>query len=372
MRELTIAIVAGETSGDLLGADLMFELKKLNPNLKFIGVGGKGMLAQGLAEVFPMERLSVMGLSEVLGRVPELLWRRHKLSKTILNAKADVFIGIDAPDFNLGLELKLRKVGIKTVHYVSPSVWAWRQKRINKIKKACDLMLTLLPFEADFYCKVDVPVKFVGHPLADQIIPQNSTIVRKELNLANNKTVIGLMPGSTGEISRLGELFLQSAKLIYQQNPQTIFVAPCANSKRFEQLQSYARGYQDLPLKIIEGKSHQVLNACDVVMLASGTATLEAMLYQKPMVVAYKLSAISHYLLKKMMQVEFVSLPNLLANEFVVPEFIQKQANPHNICSKVLELIDNPQIQTKQFAGLANDLRRNASQQAAKAVLELC
>jgi len=373
MKTLKIGLVAGEVSGDILGADLICALKQFNSDYEFIGIGGERMLALGLKSIFPMERLSVMGLSEVLGRVPELLWRRYKLAQTLIAAKIDIFIGIDAPDFNLDLELKLRSAGIKTIHYVSPSVWAWRQNRIIKIKQACDLMLTLLPFEADFYQKANMPVKFVGHPLADSITVQDMQMVRRQLSLAQDKVIIALMPGSrASEINKLGKLFLESANIIWQKNPQVEFVVPCVNDARFKQLQNYVKDYQNLPITIIKGKSQQVLNACDLVILASGTATLEAMLYQKPMVVVYKLSRISFWLLKKMVQTKFIALPNLLANKDLVPELIQNDATENNIAQKTEQVLLNPNKQTVHFIRLTNLLKQDSSIKAAGAVLALC
>ena len=233
----------------------------------------------------------MMGLVEVLGRLPELLSRRKRLINTLIAAKPDVFIGIDAPDFNLTLELKLRQAGIKTVHYVSPSVWAWRQKRVLKIRDACDLMLTLFPFEAQFYQDHQVPVRFVGHPLADTIPQQaDARAAREALNLAHEQPVVALMPGSRGgEVSRLGSLFLDAAVRLRTLRPGIQFVLPCSSPKRRAQLEQMLVG-RDLPLTLLNGRSHEALAACDAVLIASGTATLEALLYKRPMVVAYKVA----------------------------------------------------------------------------------
>jgi len=373
MKLLKIALVAGEASGDLLGANLIYAIKQIHPNCEFIGIGGHLMINAGLKSIFPIERLSVMGLSEVMGRVPELLLRRYKLGQTLIAAKVDVFIGIDAPDFNLDLELKLRQKGVKTVHYVSPSVWAWRQNRVNKIKQACDLMLTLLPFEADFYHKANVAVKFVGHPLADNITAQNKKQAKFELNLAQDKITIALMPGSrSAELNKLGKLFLESASLIQQQNNNCQFVIPCANERRLVQMQKYAKDYSNLPLTIILHKTREALSACDVVVLASGTATLEAMFYHKPMIVAYKLSSFTFWLLKKMVRSKFIALPNLLADKALVPELIQHDATANNIAHQVQHVLRNPKMQTEHFAYLRAQLAQNSSVKAAEAVLELC
>ena len=294
MSELCVALVAGEASGDILGSGLMRALKARHPGVRFIGVGGPLMEAEGMQSYFPMERLAVMGLVEVLGRLRELLKRRKLLIETLLDAKPDVFIGIDAPDFTLNIELKLRQHGIKTVHYVSPSVWAWRQKRVLKIREGCDLMLTLLPFEARFYEEQGVPVRFVGHPLADTIpLEADRQAARAELGLPAGP-LVALMPGSRGgEVGRLGALFLEAAERLQQLIPGVRFVLPCANQTRREQIEQMLAG-RDLPLTLLDGQSHQALAACDAVLIASGTATLEAMLYKRPMVVAYRLAPLTY------------------------------------------------------------------------------
>lgn len=375
MRKLKIALVAGEASGDILGAGLMAALKghlQTQP-VEFIGVGGELMREQGLDSFFPMERLSVMGLVEVLGRLPELLLRRKRLLRFILAERPDVFIGIDSPDFTLDMELFLRGKGIKTVHYVSPSVWAWRQKRVFKVQKACDLMLCLLPFEAEFYKAHQVPVRFVGHPLADAIPLENSRIeARQSLNMPAGKALVALMPGSRGgEIAKLGDLFMQSAALLVQQRPDVHFAIPAANPARLQQLEQILQGYPHLPVTLMEGRSQDVLQACDAVLIASGTATLEAMLFKRPMVVAYRLAGMTYKILQRMVKSPFFSLPNLLAGEALVPEYIQDQATPEALSQAVLQLLDDDGGQTGRFLELHNQLRLNASQQAAQAVFEL-
>ncbi len=282
-RPLRVALVAGEASGDILGAGLMQALKQQHPQIEFIGVGGPRMEAEGLVSAFPMERLAVMGLVEVLGRLRELLARRKRLIRELVAARPDVFIGIDAPDFNLTLELKLRQAGIKTVHYVSPSVWAWRQKRVLKIRDACDLMLTLFPFEARFYLEHQVPVRFVGHPLANTIPLQADRVgAREALGLAPDEPVVALLPGSRGgEVARLGALFLDAAERLRTLRPGIRFVLPCANAERRAQLEAMLAG-RNLPLLLLDGRSHEALAACDAVLIASGTATLEALLHKRP------------------------------------------------------------------------------------------
>ena len=372
-QPLKIALVAGEASGDILGAGLMHALRSQYPNIEFIGVGGPLMEAQGLTSYFPMERLAIMGLVEVLGRLPELLSRRKRLIATLKQQKPDVFIGIDAPDFNLNIELKLREAGIKTVHYVSPSVWAWRQKRVFKIRKACDLMLTLLPFEADFYQKHQVPVLFVGHPLADSVAMYNDPLVaREQLSLPAQAQVVALLPGSRGaEVTKLGPLFIDTARYLLAEKPHLRFIIPAANPTRREQLTALLADMPNLPIEILDGQSQIALQACDAVLIASGTATLEAMLFKKPMVVAYKLAPASHWLLKKMVSSPYVSLPNLLAAEMLVPEFIQDAATPEALGEAVLEQLRDGSKQTQRFTELHQSLRCDASQRAAQGVLQL-
>lgn len=372
-KPLCIALVAGEASGDILGAGLMAALKQQHPNIQFIGVGGPKMEAEGLASMFPMERLSIMGLVEVLGRLAELVKRRAKLVKDIIAAKPDVFIGIDAPDFNLGIELKLRKAGIKTIHYVSPSVWAWKQKRVFKIKKACDLVLTLFPFEAKFYEKHEVPVCFVGHPLADTIPLQIDRETAKcELGIAQGDLVVALMPGSRGgEVSRLAPVFLETAVIISKQYPQAKFVLPCANQQRKEQVEELLKAYQ-LPITLLEGNSRQALAACDVVLIASGTATLEALLYERPMVVAYKLAPLTFWIAKRVVKTPYISLPNILAGRLLVPEMIQDKAEPEALFNELQPLLEgNSKEQTDNFKAIHLALRQNASAKAAEATLKL-
>ncbi|HEX5842552.1 MAG TPA: lipid-A-disaccharide synthase [Pseudomonas sp.] len=371
-QAMRVALVAGEASGDILGAGLMQALKAQYPQIEFIGVGGPLMQAQGLNSYFPMERLSVMGLVEVLGRLPELLSRRKHLIKTLIAAKPDVFIGIDAPDFNLTLELKLRQAGIKTVHYVSPSVWAWRQKRVLKIREACDLMLCLFPFEAQFYDGHQVPVRFVGHPLADTIALQaDRAAARVALDLPQDQPVVALMPGSRGgEVARLGSLFLDAAERLRTLRPGIRFVLPCASPERRAQLEQMLMG-RDLPLSLLDGRSHEALAACDAVLIASGTATLEALLYKRPMVVAYKVAPMTYRILKRLVRSAYISLPNLLAERLLVPELIQDAATPEALAQLLAPLLDAGSVQTEGFDVIHRALRRDASVEAAKAVLQL-
>ena len=371
-RKLRVALVAGEASGDILGSGLMQALKQRHPDIEFIGVGGPRMQAEGLQSHFPMERLAVMGLVEVLGRLRELLRRRKDLVRMLIAAKPDVFIGIDAPDFNLNIELKLRRAGIRTVHYVSPSVWAWRQKRVLKIKQACDLMLALFPFEARFYEEHAVPVRFVGHPLANTIPLEADRIgARERLGLPQDACVVALLPGSRGgEVGKLGALFLDTAQRLLQDRPELRFVLPCASPERRVQIEEMLAG-RDLPVQLLDGASHEALAACNAVLIASGTATLEALLYKRPMVVAYKVAPMTYRILKRLVKSPYISLPNLLAGRLLVPELIQDAATPEALGATLLPLLDDGSVQTESFDAIHRALRQDASAQAAEAVLAL-
>ena len=368
---LRIALVAGEASGDILGSGLMRAIKARHPQVQFIGVGGPLMEAEGMSSYFPMERLSVMGLVEVLGRLRELMARRKLLIQTLIDEKPDVFIGIDAPDFTLNIELQLRRAGIKTVHYVSPSVWAWRQKRVLKIREGCDLMLTLLPFEARFYEEKGVPVRFVGHPLADTIPLQADRVAaRAELGLGDGP-VVALMPGSRGgEVGRLGGLFFDAAERLSSLRPGVRFVLPCASPQRRAQIEDLLQG-RELPVLLLDGRSHVALAACDAVLIASGTATLEALLYKRPMVVAYRLAPLTFWILKRLVKSPYVSLPNLLAQRLLVPELLQDDATADALAGHLLPLLEDGTAQTEGFDAIHRTLRRDASNQAADAVLSL-
>ncbi|WP_421681977.1 lipid-A-disaccharide synthase [Stutzerimonas urumqiensis] len=372
MKRLRIALVAGEASGDILGAGLMRSIAAVRPDVEFIGVGGARMEAAGLTSLFPMERLSVMGLVEVIGRLPELLSRRRRLAATLIEAQPDVFIGIDAPDFNLGLERTLRQAGLRTVHYVSPSVWAWRQKRVLKMRAACDLVLTLFPFEARFYESHGVPVRFVGHPLADDVpLTIDRAEARDQLGLPTDEPVVALMPGSReGEVARLGTLFLETAERLRALRPGVRFVLPCANPQRREQIEAML-AHRELPLMLLDGRSHDALAACDAVLIASGTATLEALLFKRPMVVAYRVAPLTYRILRRLVRSPFVSLPNLLAGTPLVPELLQEAAQPDEMASLLAGLLHGGEVQTERFDEIHRMLRRGASDEAAAGVLEL-
>jgi len=376
-----IGLVAGEMSGDRLGASLMSAIRDKIPEIQFEGVGGPLMKAAGLVSLYPMEALSVMGLVEPLKHLPELLRIRRGLVRHFLARPPEVFIGIDAPDFNLGLELKLRRAGIKTTHYVSPSVWAWRQGRIKKIARAVDLMLTLLPFEADFYRQHRVPVTFVGHPLADELplVPDRKA-ARAALDVTLDVTldeapVLAILPGSRkGEIEHLGRLFLETARYCLLTLPSLRFLIPAANAARRQQLDGLIRDFPDLPVQVFDGRSHDVMAAADAVLLASGTTALEAMLLKKPMVVSYKTGWLSHAIISRMLKVPYVSLPNLLAGEALVPELLQKDATVERLSEQVLMALAASEQRgavLERFTELHRQLQGDPGQRAADAVLSL-
>lgn len=372
-----IAIVAGETSGDMLGAGLIAALRKRFPDAEFEGIGGPLMQAQGFESLFPMERLAVMGLVEVLGRLFELLSIRKQLIRRWLDNPPDVMIGIDAPDFNLTLEESLRAKGVRTVHYVSPSVWAWREKRVLKIERAVDLMLTLFPFEARFYEQHKVPVRFVGHHLADKIALETpKRPARSSLDLDSERPLVCLMPGSRGsEVSRLGSLFLDTAHLMLQKRPDIQFVIPAANAERMTQLQGLLDARSSpLPVKLVQGQSHTCMAAADAILLASGTATLEAMLLKRPMVVSYKVAPLTYRILKRLVRQPWVSLPNLLAGRELVPEVLQDDATPSRLCALMLSRLEDSDSMNQlheTFLFIHRQLQRHADEEAAKAIAGL-
>ena len=378
MKPLRVGIVAGEISGDLLGADLIKSLRKSSARpIEFCGIGGARMLAENFHSLFDIERLAVMGFVEPLKRLPELLAMRKTLREHFLDWRADLVIGIDAPDFNLGLELWLRERGVKTAHYVSPSVWAWRQGRIHKIKRAVDLMLTLFPFEEQFYRDHDVPVVCVGHPLADQLpLVPDVAAARAQLGIDATRTVVALLPGSRGgEIAQVGVDFLNTAAWLSQRRPDLLFLLPAVNAVRRAQIEALlAQHSEPLPIRILDGQSQLAMAAADVVLMTSGTTTLEALLLKKPMVVVYRMGALSFALVMRLLKVKYMSLPNLIAGKELVPERVQADVRADVLGPLLLERLDNKTLRAQleqDFLRIHESLRRNASACAATALLRL-
>ena len=369
------AIVAGEASGDTLGADLIRALKRLYPNARFEGIGGPKMLAEGFVSHYQMDRLSVMGLIEPLKRLPELLNIRRGLIRRYRSTPPTAFIGIDSPDFNLGIEKALHSSGVKTVHYVSPSVWAWRQGRIKKIKRCVDLMLCLFPFEEAFYQKHNVPVATVGHPLAGQIPMRPDTLAAREnLGMDPQRPLLTIMPGSRGgEVELMAELFLKVASVLLQSCPQLQFVIPAANGDRHNQLQQIINQYPQLPVTLIQQQSLLAMEAADAVLLTSGTTALEAMLLKKPMVVSYRMGNLSYRLIKPLIKTPFVSIPNLLAGKMLIPELIQEDATVAALTAEVQKALQQEirQQLESSFDQLHKQISRNSGDCAAAAIAEL-
>ena len=377
----TIAIIAGEVSGDILGAGLIHALKARYPHAKFIGIGGERMIAEGFETLFDMEELSVMGLVEVLKHLPRLLKIRRSIIEQLSALKPDVFIGIDAPDFNLDVELKLKQQGIKTIHYVSPSVWAWRQKRVYKIAAATNLVLAFLPFEKAFYDRFNVPCRFIGHTMADAIpLKPNREEACQLLNLDPAQRYVAMLVGSRGsEVEFLSEPFLQTAQLLHQRYPDVKFLVPLINQKRrqqFEQIKQ--RVAPELEMILLDGNARAAMITAEATLLASGTAALEAMLCKSPMVVGYRMKPFTYFLAKRLVKTKYISLPNLLADEMLVPELIQEDCNPTKLAEKLSlylsedkSAVQNRHVLLQRFTELHQMIQCNADQQAAQAVIDL-
>ncbi|MDN3521359.1 lipid-A-disaccharide synthase [Halomonas ramblicola] len=370
-----VYLVAGELSGDILGAGLMRTLKARHPGIEFRGIGGPRMLEEGIDGRFPLETLSVMGLVEVLKHLPRLVGVRRELKRDALAWQPDILIGIDAPDFNLGLERQLREAGLTTAHYVSPSVWAWRQGRVKGIARAVDAMLTFLPFEAAFYRRHHVPVAFVGHPLADELPLENDrAAARAALGLPAEGQVLALLPGSrANEIRFLGETFLAAAGRLCAARPGLSIVMPAATPARRAELEALLAGHAALRdrVTLVDGRSREAMVASDCVLLASGTAALEAMLCHRPMLVAYRMAPATHWLAKRLVKTEWIALPNLIARETLVPELIQDAASPAAIAGQLAALLDDDEGRAAleaRFAGMHAGLQRDASRRAAEAI----
>lgn len=383
-----IAIVAGEASGDLLGFHLMRALKAQRSDLTFIGIAGPKMMGEGAKSLFPIEKLSVRGYIEVLTHLYGLLKLRKSLLKQLLAEKPDIFIGVDAPDFNFWLERKLKKKGIPAIHYVSPSIWAWRGGRMGKIKRAVSHVLALFPFEPALYEKAKVPVTFIGHPLADEIpLNPNKQDARDLLKIENGKLIVAMLPGSRqSEVHQHAELFVKTAQIIHQDNQAlqsngVQFLVPLITRETrhiFEQAlyknlhERLNTEQEHMQLNILFGHAHDAMQAADVVLVASGTATLEAALLKRPMVITYRMPTLSWWIMKRMNYLPYVGLPNILAGKFVVPELLQKDATPQKLADAVsLLLVDKLKIKDieQEFTAIHKSLKQDSAKKAADVVL---
>jgi lipid-A-disaccharide synthase len=376
---LTVGIVANEASGDILGASVVRELRRRVPQAHFVGVAGPRMQEAGCTTLLDMERLSVMGLTEVLGHLRELLGIRRDLAAHFLANRPDVFIGVDAPDFNLGLERQLRLAGIPTVHLVSPTVWAWRAGRVKGIRRAVDLLLCIFPFEEEFLLRHGVPARYVGHPLADEIpLAVDRAAARTALGLPAEGQVVAILPGSrAGEVENLAGAFLQTAQACHEQRPGLRFVTPLVNARLRRIFEAtLAREAPGLPITLVDGRSREVLAAADVALTASGTATLEGLLLKCPMVVGYRVHYLTYQLVKqlRMVKVPYVAMANLLVGRGLAPEFLQGRCRAELLAPALLALLDDhtrvAEIRA-EYTQVHAGMRHNAAQQAANAVLEL-
>ena len=373
-----VGIVAGEASGDLLGSQLIGALREFIPQLHFTGIGGPRMQSAGMEVLFPLEKLAVRGYLEVARHFVEIVGIRRRLRRRFIADPPDVFIGIDAPDFNLGLERSLKAHGIPTVHYVSPAIWMWRRERIHGIKRAVSKMLTLFPFEVPIYRQAGIDAVFVGHPLTDILdrVPGRAA-AREQLRLPASGTIVALLPGSRqSELEHMADLFIQTAKMISEGVPQTLFLVPLVTRETRAMFEAalYRNQAENLPLTVLFGHAQDAMSAADAVLVASGTATLEAALLGRPMVITYKMPAASHWLLKGKGYLPYYGLPNILAGEFVVPEIIQDDATPQNLSEALLNLLADQVVRTRlerKFAAMSASLQRGAARRAALAILPL-
>lgn len=374
---LRIGIVAGEASGDNIAAGLIAAIREQQPDAQFEGVAGPRMQEAGCTSLFPMERLSVMGLTEVLRHLPGLLSMRRALRRHFTANPPDLFIGVDAPDFNLALERALKKRAIPTLHYVSPSVWAWRQYRVRKIAASVDCILTLFPFEERFYHEQQVPARFVGHPLADRVADEvDQVMARRQLGITHAGPLVALLPGSrVGEVGRLAVPFLQAAAWCRRRRGDLHFVVPLANAQCHAVFEAALADMREPPpVTLLAGHGLEAMAAADAVLLASGTATLECLLLRRPMVVAYRLSALTYQLARWLVKAPFFSLPNLLAGKPLVREFIQQEVTAENLGRELLTLVENPVRAgelAREFGAIHRELRCDASHTAAGIVLQM-
>ncbi|CAB3795007.1 lipid-A-disaccharide synthase [Pararobbsia alpina] len=374
---LRVAMVAGEASGDLLAGALLGGLHRQLPSgTAYFGIGGPRMIATGFDAKWPMEKLSVRGYVEALRHIPEILGIRNALKRELLADPPSAFVGVDAPDFNFGLEEPLRKAGIPSIHFVSPSIWAWRGGRIKKIARAVDHMLCVFPFETEIYEKAGVPASYVGHPLADTIpMVPDPAAARSRLGLPREGRIIGVMPGSRrSEIALIGPLFLAAIDLIHEREPDVRFVLPAASPVVRELLQPMLAAHPRLPLTIVDGDSHGVLEASDAMLIKSGTSTLEAALYKKPMVISYKVPWLTGEIMRRQGYLPWVGLPNILERRFVVPELLQEDATPVALADAMLEQLNNEAHRAELveiFIRMHETLRRNTAESAATTIAEV-
>jgi lipid-A-disaccharide synthase len=371
----TIAIVAGEASGDQLGAAIVRSLKARWPALEFHGIAGPRMMAEGVVSHYPMEKLAVRGYIEVLKSLREILHIRSGIRRTLLASPPDLFIGIDAPDFNLGLESRLKAAGIPTVHYVSPSVWAWRAERVPAIGRAVDRILVLFPFEEEIYRKAGIPVTYVGHPLADEIpLKPDVDEARAQLRLPGSATAVALLPGSrVSELDMHADLLIETAQLLHASRPELRFFVPLATreTRDYFEARLYAKGAHELPLQVLFGHARLALQACDAAIVASGTATLEAALARCPMVITYRLNPITYRMVMRKALLPWFGLPNILSREFVVPELLQQMATPANLSQALGALLDSPGARSQmreRFALLHESLACGHDERVAEAL----
>jgi lipid-A-disaccharide synthase len=373
---ILVGMVAGEASGDFLGAHLIAALRERVPGLSFVGIGGPKMEAQGFESWFPMEKLAVRGYVEVLRHFLEIHAIHRKLGRRLIEARPRLFIGVDAPDFNLPLERKLKRSGIPTVHYASPSLWAWRGGRMSAIAASVEKMLVLFPFEEPLYRDAGVPVAYVGHPLADLTSEDNGTAAaREQLKLPATRKIIALLPGSRqSELHYMAGSFIETAKLIAARQPAVHFLVPLISRETraiFEEA-VYAAGASELPMTVLFGHAREAIAACDVALVASGTATLETALARKPMVITYKMAGFTAFIMKKMGYLPWVGLPNIIAGEFVVPEILQRDATPENLSQAVLNSLNDPVVNRKlpeRLDRIRLLLRKDTAARASEAIL---
>ena len=377
-RELRVAMLAGEASGDLLGSHLLQALRKRYPCLKAYGIGGPKMQERGFDAWYPMEQLAVRGYVEVIRSLPKLLRLRGNLKRRLLRNRPDIFIGIDAPDFNLALERRLKSAGIPTIHYVSPSIWAWRRERIHKIKRAVDKILALFPFEVPIYERAGIPVAYVGHPLADEL-PEHPDRdgMREQLKIPSGASVVALLPGSRqSEVQQMAELMIATASRIREQISNVHFLVPLVSRETrliFEGAM-YRQHAEDLPLTILFGHAHEAMIAADTALVASGTATLEAALLKCAMVITYTMPATSAWIMRRKAYLPYVGLPNIIAGEFVVPELLQEDALPENLAQAVCNLVRDPRVRSRlesRFLAMHRELRQGTAERAVDAIASL-